>query len=801
MTNELHVFISSKMQELAPERQLLHDLLPRLGNDLIRLRAWVFENDAPAADSSIRAVYLNALKHSALYIGLFWKQYGEWTVDEFRHATEWGIDRHIYVKNVEAGERDAALDAFLSAQSDVVSGITPKWFTNLDDLREQVQKSVEVWLQDRMMRHPGDQSALLAEFSDDLPALPPRLIGRDRLLSEIRGLLDEGERVLLQGFGGMGKSALAASVAAAWLDDSRGRVLWLRAGSEEADALIEALARPFDAQQTISNATNSDKLRAIRQVLSEGGVSLVVLDDVWNGPALNQVLRGIPRKIPVLITARQRYALDHILEVGRLDSVDALRLLGYHAGQTYRPDDAGAQEICHQLGGHAFALEVAGKTIRVDRITPGELMARIAAAPHEIAMPEDFAEEGRTSITELLTASVYALDEDTRRVFLALGGLFVPTATPRLLARCMNRPVPVIDEALTTLQRRGLAERIRESENSLAYYRIHDLAYSYARQVGQRRAECAPDTVIAACCDYTRESEADLNALDAELGNILGAAQAARQSDTPEAPLALVTIMRVLCGHYLSARGHTLRFLDLLDAAIAATEETQASSSDDAEARLFLLGKRGNTYYDRGQLDQALRCYQGALELAQRLGLRNLETLLLCNVSKVLADQDDPRAAANFERAYQIASDLGDLFLVGYVLEHQGYYAQSKADYAAARDYFAEEVALAESLNDAETAFFALLNLGSADHHLDEYASALGNHQRALTLAETHDNRIWMAYALQSIGEDQHRLAQHDTAQNAFQRALALFRESGMQTKVAEVEAYMRSADYPIPSG
>ncbi len=799
MPNELHVFISSKMQELAPERQLLHDLLPRLGNDLVRLRAWVFESDAPAADASIREVYLNALKHSALYIGLFWKQYGEWTVDEFQRATEWGIDRHIYVKNVDADQREAALTAFLDTQSDVVSGITPKWFTTLDDLREQVQKSIEVWLQDRLMRHPGDHSALLVEFSDDLGhRLPKRLIGRDVLLRDVRALLDEGERVLLQGFGGMGKSALAAAVAGAWADDNRGKVLWLRVGSDEADSLFEALARPFDAQQAIANAPGNDRARAIRQVLTEGAVSLIVLDDVWNGAALNQVLRGIPRKIPVLITARQRYAVDHILEVGRLDPVDALRLLGHYAGQAYAETDAGAREICHQLGYHAFALEVAGKTIKVDRITPADLMARIAAAPHEIAMPEDFAEEGRTSITELLTASVYALDESARQAFLALGGMFVPSATPGLLSRCMNRPLAAVDEALTTLQRRGLAERVPESENSLAYYRIHDLAYSFARQVGQRQPMCAPEAVITTCQAYAAEHEADLRALEAELGNILGAADFARRGDSPTTQAALIAIMRALCGPYLSTRGHSLRFVDLLDAAIAAAE---ASGPDQDEARLFLLGKRGNTYYDRGQLDHALRCYQGALALAESLGLRHLETLLLCNVSKVLADQDDPGAAANFERAYQIASELEDMFLVGYVLEHQGYYAQARGDYAAARGYFAEEVALAEYLNDPETTFFALLNLGSVDYHLGDFAGALVHHRRALSLAETGGNRIWMAYALQSMGEDHHRLAEHEPAKTCFQRALALFRESGMQAKIAEVENYMRTADYPIPAG
>ncbi|MBN2471600.1 MAG: DUF4062 domain-containing protein, partial [Anaerolineae bacterium] len=190
MTLELSVFISSKMQELIQERRALHEFLPGLSNDFIKLRAWVFEDDATASDRSIREVYLNALKNSALYIGLFWNEYGEWTIDEFNRATEWAIDRHIYVRNIQTQKRDPRLQDFLDKQSDVVSGITPKWYDTVDDLLDYVKRAIEVWLRDRLLRRPGDFSATLAEHGDDIPELPLRLIGRDATLQEIRSRLE-----------------------------------------------------------------------------------------------------------------------------------------------------------------------------------------------------------------------------------------------------------------------------------------------------------------------------------------------------------------------------------------------------------------------------------------------------------------------------------------------------------------------------------------------------------------------------------------------------------------------------------
>ncbi len=785
MTTELHVFISSKMQELFPERHALQELLPKLGNDLISLRTWIFEDDAPATNRSIREVYLDALKNSALYVGLFWNGYGEWTIDEFERATEWGIDRHLYVKNVGMEQRDEQLQAFLDEQSDVISGITPKWFTSLDDLRQQVTKSIEIWLQDRLLRRPGDTSATLAEFSDDIPDLPTRLVGREAVLARIRGLLDEGGRVLLQGFGGTGKSALSATLAADWLDDDKGAVLWQHAGSETADALFESLAHPFDAQQAVANAAGTDKIKVVRKLLTEAEVSLVILDDVWDGAALNQVLKAIPRRVPVIVTARQRYPLDHIIEIGRMDQAEALALLNYHAGQDYTGSDA-AHEICHQLGYLAFALEIAGKTLKVDQIGPAELMQRIATAPHEMAMPEDFAEEGRTSITELLTASLYALEEDVRQVFLAFGGLFTANATAELIARCMGKPETSISEALITLQRRGLADRMRGSDASVPYYRIHDLAYSYTRAlVGQQGAD--GQAVVDACRDFATDHAEDLYALDAEISNILGAAQSAHERGDRQ---ALVAIMQALSGAYLSARGHTLTFLGLLDRAIAAT------GGDMPETRQFLLGKRGNTHYDRGDLPNGLRCYQEALELARTLGMQDRQTLLLCAVGKVLSDLESDEVEAHFQQAADIARTLDDGFLLAFVLEHQGYHAQSRQNYEAARKFYAEEVALAARIDDPETQFAALLNLGSTEHYLDRFQEALAHHQQAHTIARTLDNRIMIAHALQSIGEDYHRLKNHDEARSCLSQSIELFRESGIQAKVDEVEQYMKTAQY-----
>jgi tetratricopeptide (TPR) repeat protein len=442
------------------------------------------------------------------------------------------------------------------------------------------------------------------------------------------------------------------------------------------------------------------------------------------------------------------------------------------------------------LGYHAFALEVAGKTLKVDQIHPGELLSRIATAPHEMAMPEDFAEEGRTSITELLTASLYALDDDERQVFLAFGRLFAPQATPELLARCLGRDQEQVTQALTTLVRRGLAERVPETDTTAAYYRVHDLAHSYARTIAAGQDDTA-QSVIDACRAYAVDHAADVKVLDANQSNLFGAAEAAQQTGDHQ---SLVALIEALSGAFLSARGHTLRFVQLLDAAISAAE---AFGSEYREVQQFLLGKLGNVYFDRGALPEALQSYQAALDVARVIDLRERQAILLCCVGKVLSGQGEAtNAEDHFEQASHIARDLVDNFLLGFVLEHQGYHAQSTGNYTAARDYFGQEVELAEALNDPETQFYALLNYGSAEHDLEHYDSALEHHQQALEIADQLNHPILMALAMQSVGEDHVKTGNRDEAERCLQRALAIFNESGMKSKVHEVEEYLkRSAD------
>ena len=793
MLKTLPVFISSKMRELHAERQALEVLLPTLGDDTTELRPWIFESDAPASDSSIRSTYLKALSESALYIGLFWNELGEWTVDEFHRAGELGIPRHIYVKNVDLENRDERLVSFLDRHSDVRFGVTPRWFTDIDDLKRQVSHSIDQWLLERQVAYHSATTAIIAREPDDIPELPRKLIGRDDLVRDVYERLEDNERVLLRGFGGSGKSALAATLAADYMENTGRDIIWIRAGSASADAIFESLGRAFDVQHEIVSAQGDERLQKVRRLLNEQQ-SLPVLDDVWNGAALAQVVKAIPRKLPLLVTSRQRFPMDEIVEVGELKPDQALQLLVYHARRREIENNPHAAQLCELLGYHAFALEIAGKLLKVHGMELAELLRRIENMPHDLDMPAGFGELGRTGIKAILETSVNALERETHAAYITLGSMFEPTATPELVALTLQRPQTEITQDLEHLEQHGLVKK--QKYKYIPYYRTHDLAYSYARSLFLNKGS-SQLPVLEACSKLAVAHKDNLDLLDIEQSNLIEAADSAKSLGRDD---ILLEIMQYLAleGPYFAARGHTAQSLALLEVAV-----DTASRNEEFELAHYLWGKLGNTYLDfYGNLDRALDAYQKSLRLAQQLQNPRRQAMLLTAIGSVRFRQKADDADGYYVKAEQIARAHNDEFALCFVLHHRGNQLMNMEtpDYEASRQLSDEAAQIAEQLGHHELYTLSLINRGGCELELGLMEEALTTHRQALQQAESQGNYAWMAYALQSIGEDLHHMNERGEAQAALDRSLSLWRQIGSKAQEAALVQFMEERQYKVES-
>lgn len=778
MTKKINMFVSSKMGELRQERNLIYELFPDEGGEFPQVYAWRFEADAPASEKSIRDIYLNVLRHSGLYLGLFWNEYGEWTIDEFERAGEWGIPRHIYVKNVNSHQRDPQLEAFLIRTQNVTSGITHKWFSTDDELKEAIRQSLSVWLGNRFMHHIGSSSAIIANTPDDLESVPRKLIGREALLEKVQQALDMGDRVLLQGLGGMGKTALATTFAANWLYNRKGDVMWLVAGSETSEHLFDAIARPSNSSQSLAQA--SDKALFIRQLLSRLQISLVVIDDAWDGAELQKLLKAIPRSIAVVVTSRQRYPLDILIDVGELTPDKSLETLSYFARQDLSADPIAA-DLCKLLGYHAYALEIAGSMLKTRKISPAELLSEIALAPADaLKMPTDFVEERRENVGKLLEVSIQALDHPTQTVLYAFGAFFSPSATLELLTLYTEQPLNIIEPALAQLEASGLLKKISGNEQIQTYYELHDLTYSYVRVMSiQEHKKRALNACVQYSHLYHQPKPNHFAALQAELNNLLGASQWALVNQHYSQIDILVSNLYSMTGtRFLDLRAFFPQSIMLLQQALTAAERR-----NDLKYQSRYHGYIGYAHYLIGQYEPALSHYQEALRLSQASEDLEQEATWTGTVARVYRNQGkNEEAVIYFKRSIDLNEQLGDN-----TLENQsaqwgslGTTYSDLGNFDEAAGYYQNALKLAQSVQNHPQIGNQLSNLSFAYLNLGRYEEALSYGEKSIEIIKQIGARRIEGYVYVWLGKTHLALKNYDTAHQFLSQALQMAVE--MQT-------------------
>lgn len=783
------VFISSTSLDLKKYRQAAIEVCLNLGFEPIAMEK--FEAMGVGATEGSK----RKLREADLYIGIIAHRYGyieegydkSVTEIEFDYAGERGLDRlcfvvdpkHPWPKTGYDKKNADKLDAF---KARVDKSVIRSTFTTVDDFREKLTNALVNWQEWRTVRS-GELDAVLCTMPDDMPGRPERLIGRDSLAAEVNSLLDKGKRVLLQGFGGMGKTALAATIAAERIAIGKGAVIWLRAGTEERDNLLTALASPFNAQQTVIKENGiANQARVVRLLLAENDVRLVVLDDVWNARALTQLLNvnAIPSGVPILVTSRNRFTGLTRLDVGRLDRSASLELIG-HYGDPAWMDDPDTNALCEKVGDHTYAVRVAALTLALDGLTPSALLKRISAAPWKLTAPEGVEEEGRASIEELLNTSLFGLDPEARAVFLAFGAFFVASATPEMLALYMKLPISIIEDALTRLQRRGLAERVAESEDRAVEYRIHDLAYSYARS--QASAE-DHHRALAACLEYLaryREPKPEnFAALRTELDNFIGATSWAmtveRYADVQRfADWLYRNFDTDTAEGFLHLQGYANPATTLLAQAANASE-----SLNQHDRQAMYLGSLGSAYRDLGQVKNGMKFYRQALKLYRDLGDTAGEgvTLGRLGIAHRLLGQAES-AIEHLEQALTISRQVSDTRAEGINLANLGIAYRLTGQMDKAIHFLEQALKIARARGDKRGEAINLGNIGDIHRDQERLEKAISTYEQALTLAREMGDRRGGGINLGRLGDAYRGLGQYALATEYLQQALTIARETG----------------------
>lgn len=247
-----------------------------------------------------------------------------------------------------AGRPHAALEAYQAARQRL-----------LDDLGVEPSPQL-VALHHAILNHQLVSPTPSAPVIDDVPT--PALLGRESLLTEVGEALQRHRLVTLHGPGGVGKSALASTIA--------GQLL--AAGHQVTMVQLMPFVDALPASEAI--------MRALEHPMSQVGQHLVVADNVEQIDGFAELAAGLLADAPdlrLLVTSRNRLGSEreHAVAVPPLGTSNSegstAEELFVHRAHQARPDvdpvsaTAELRKLCQLSGGLPLAIELLAARTRV----------------------------------------------------------------------------------------------------------------------------------------------------------------------------------------------------------------------------------------------------------------------------------------------------------------------------------------------------------------------------------------------------------------------------------------------------
>ena len=740
-----HVFISYARDDASDFVRQLHDDLEKMG-----LNIWLDVEDIPKSANWALTIQRAIMTCRAFIFVITPGSYESKVCNlELQQVFEDGTPiLPVYLKDVE--QRPLLIRNLTYTDCREEDAIEAGFKTLFDEISEipagETTEESEILVPGSVTS--GAKSAKIYTDYEDVDYLAQAgLFGRDDLKKQITGALSgENARVLLQAFGGVGKTALAAQISAEWIEEKSDNVLWLEIGASDSEAAFEALAHPFGASKVMASTASGDKAKVLRELIKSGNIGLVVLDDCWNAQSLMAIQKGIPRHVPLLVTARQRYPLAPIFAIPDLPEDDALALLGKLAPTLVQDEDA-AKALCKKLGYHAFGVEVAGRTMQAKNYTAKALLNDIdKISVIDLEVPLEYRQAGRESIAALIETTLSELPDEAKKVFIAWGAFFSPRITPELMAwysvdvpeitqeeidnirqrlgeessnyndyqlisylkgeklKSVNLDISSTEAILNLLQQYGLATRQHATQTpdgrpvQVASYKLHDLGFEYAKaQNDDEQRNRAVDACLNQIARHKQASLENFAALDPDIDNFMVAASFAmsqkRYWDVEQFADGLY--IGVNAGDAIfQYRGYYRQSTILLQQ--AADAAGQAGNKQNQGAH---LGNLGNAYRNLGQYQQAIDYHTQALAIRREIGDKRGEANDLGNLGIAYSSLGQTEQAIDYySQALKITREIGDRLNESIWLNNFGVVYVNLEDYDKAIAYYEQALVIRREL-------------------------------------------------------------------------------------------------------
>lgn len=680
---------------------------------------------------------------------------------------------------------------------------------------------------------------------NNLPVQLTSFIGKEKEVKIIKKLIAENRLVTLFGPGGTGKTRLSLQVAYGLIDHFTNGV-WLieLAPISDPDLIAQTIANSLK----INDQSDQNTIETLNNYLKDKEL-LLIIDNcehlVTACAAFTEKLLQNSKNLKIIATSREAFRskgehtyyvtslshpeLNEVVSLNELSQFEAVKLfisraLEVNPGFSINNENAPAlAQICYQLGGIPFAIELAAartKVLPVEKICE-KLVDRfkLLTGGRRTDLP------GHQTLKAMIDWSYDLLSEKEKillqRISVFSGG-WTLEAAEKICEDDEIEDLEILDLNSHLLDKSLISAK--ESSGEIRFFMLESIK-EYAREkLGEK------NEVFKRHFDFFKELSVYetfrskgvtqlqwIKLIDNEIDNLRAAIKWATLNYPDEACNIISS-----SGEYYKIKGYYLEghqnCIKLINSSLPITDKSKVklfytaglmteSLGNETDAESY--GKEGltiarkynnkleivmclnllgvSTNKNLARREEAMKYFQEALTLAREIDAKGEIGSILLNMSPILNNKEN-QVMNNKKEALKIFKELGDTRNVSLILASIGVYEFKQENLESALVYTEESLDIANLIGDKFLISVNLVNLGCINLGLKQYDKAAELLEQSIVIIKDNGYKASYLAAVMYLGEVLSKSGDDE-------RAIGLFKES-IQTGTDMENNYYLSNNY-----